>query len=182
MTTPATRPTTPFVAVQRVFPPERVLLYKSLFLFILVGLLTEWWRHRAANRAIRRWSQIGMAALGLLYVGYQVNYVEYLNGRIRPTVAAYRAGYDWLRAQPAGAVLAPEPLHDLYFRYWAHESDPSSTWRSDMTARPARQYAYVVAFPRPRGAFQPFFPYPPAFHNAEVEIFVVPAAESPVQL
>ena len=44
----------------------------------------------------------------------------------------------------------------------------------DILRRPTRRYAYVVAFPNKRGAFQPQFNFPPAYANAQVEIFIVP--------
>ena len=100
--------------------------------------------------------------------------MEFLNRQNRRTVAAYHAGYEWLRQQPAGPVLAPEPLHNLYFRFYAH-AELRTPWQFDHQANPARRYAYVVAFPNHRGAFQPAFAFPPAYRNTEVEIFALPA-------
>ena len=161
------------VLVQRVFPPERVLLYKSFFLFALVGLLADAGR-RAAPARWQRALTWAVAAGFALFAGYQTYYVEFLNRQNRRTVAAYRAGFEWLRRQPVGPVLAPEPLHNLYFRFYAHTEAPGR-YRFDHQANPARRYAYVVAFPNHRGAFQPAFAFPPAYRNAEVEIFALPS-------
>lgn len=163
------------VLAQRVFPPERVLLYKSFFLFLLVGLLVE-----AARRAApARWRRVGTGLAltgGLLFAAYQAGYVEFLNHRNRRTVAAYRAGFEWLRRQPPGPVLAPEPLHNLYFRFYAHTATPARPWRPDHQPQPGRRYAYVVAFPNQRGTFRPPYAFPPAFRNAQVAIFALPSS------
>ncbi|WP_210515502.1 hypothetical protein [Hymenobacter terricola] len=162
------------VLVQRVFAPERVLLYKSFFLFTLLALLADAWLRRPAPAWLRRWSGRALVAAFAVFAAYQTYYVEFLNRQIRTTTAAYRAGFEWLRRQPAGPVLAPEPLHELFFRFYAHTTAPDRPWQIDMVRRPTRRYAYVVAFPNKRGAFQPVFAFPPAFANSQVEIFAVP--------
>jgi hypothetical protein len=167
------------VVLQRVFPPERVLLYKSFFLFILVGALADAWRHRMAPS----WARRGVSGLMLLgfvaFAGYQTYYVEYLNRHNRAQVAAYQAAYAWLQAHPPGAVLAPEPMHDIYFRFFSHTGRGRYRSTSHMVARPGQNYTYVAAFPNKRGEFQPNFPFAPAFANAEVEIFVMPKSGKP---
>ena len=164
------------IIAQRVFPPERVLLYKSFFLFVLVGLLADAWLRRPLPLAWRRWSVGAIAAGCLVFAAYQTAYVEFLNRRNNASVAAYRAGFGWLSQQPAGPVLVPEPLHEIYFRFYAHSSQRRPAWQFDMHRRPNCRYAYVVAFPNRRGAFQPRFSLPPAYHNAELEIYALPAA------
>jgi len=162
------------VVMQRVFPPERVFLYKAFFFFILIALLVDWWLHRSLSNMVRRWSQIILLAGVLIFTTYQTYTVERLNrGNQRP-VSAYQAGFAWLAAQPPGPVLAPEPLHNLYFRFFGHALTPARRWRFDAAARPATAYAYVLAFPNQRGYFQPKYPFPPAYHNPEVEIYRLP--------
>ena len=161
------------VLAQRVFPPERVLLYKSFFMFLLVGLLADVGRRTAPTRWRRTYS-LAVATGFALFTAYQAYYVEFLNQHNRRTVAAYQAGFEWLRQQPVGPVLAPEPLHNLYFRFYAHTKTPG-VFQFDHQPRPARRYAYVVAFPNRRGAFQPTFDFPPTYRNEEVEIFVLPS-------
>lgn len=159
--------------VQRVFTPERVLLYKSFFLFILVAMLASKWRRSQAVPR-RAWAGGLLFGVFLVFAAYQTYYVENLNRAGRVGVAAYRAGFDWLSHQPPGAVLTPEPLHEIYFRFYAHTVVPGRLWQMDMVAKPTQHYAYVVAFPNQRGAFQPRFSFPPAFANSEMEIYVVP--------
>ena len=162
------------VLAQRVFPPERVLLYKSFFLFILIGLLADAWLRRPVPTWQRRWSRRLLLAVFAVFAAYQTHYVEFLNQQGRATVAAYHDGFVWLQQQPVGPVLAPEPLHNLYFRFYAHTTSPARPWQLDILRRPTRRYTYVVAFPNKRGAFQPQFSFPPAYANAQVEIFVLP--------
>ncbi len=165
------------VLVQRVFPPERVLLYKSFFLFLLVALLADAWRRRPLSTGLRRWSA-GLLLAGFAgFVAYQTYYVEYLNGQGRAGVLAYRQAFEWLQQQPPGPVLAPEPLHNLYFRFYAHTTAPAGRWQFDHRPQPGRHYTYVAAFPNQRGAFQPHYPFRPVFANAQVEIYRLPAAE-----
>jgi len=167
------------LVLQRVFAPERVLLYKAFFFFVLLALGLEAFFRRLRRRTVRRWSKCLLVGVFSLYVAYEASYVEKLNRYNQQQVAAYRAGFDWLATQPAGPVLAPEPLHDMYFRFFAHARLTAHPWQLHMVARPGLTYAYVVAFPNRRGAFQPAYPFPPAFANEQVEIFVLPAGQQP---
>ncbi|MDO7873740.1 hypothetical protein Q5H93_03275 [Hymenobacter sp. ASUV-10] len=162
------------VVMQRVFPPERVFLYKAFFFFILVALLADWWLRRPLSHLARRWSQAMLLVSVLIFIVYQTYTVERLNRRNQRPVAAYQAGFEWLAAQPPGPVLAPEPLHNLYFRFFGHALTPARRWRFAAAARPATPYAYVLAFPNQRGYFQPKYPFPPAYRNPEVEIYRLP--------
>jgi hypothetical protein len=159
---------------QRVFPPERVFLYKSFFFFILVALLLDRLLQQARSPAQRR-GAYGAVAIGcLLFAAYQTYHVERLNRKNRRQVEAFRAGFDWLRRQPAGSVLAPEPLHHLYFRFYAHTSAVELHWDLQDRPRPFPAFRYVIAFPDKRGYFQPNYPFPPAYRNDEVEIYQLP--------
>ncbi|MDQ2771877.1 MAG: hypothetical protein M3Y54_15420 [Bacteroidota bacterium] len=161
-------------AAQRVYPPERVLLYKGIFLFILAGFALEW--------ALRRWPRVRFAwawrllAIGVgLYGIYQAYSVVRVNPTARATNGAYRTGLEWLARHPAGPILIPEPTHNLFFRFYAHTQQQQRPWRFDYQQQPHVPYRYVVAFPNRRGYFQPEFPFAPAYHNAEVDIYEVPA-------
>jgi hypothetical protein len=167
---------TPYVLllVQRVFPPERVLLYKAVFFFLLVGIVVDWaltrWpapRHRGAWRVM----SLGV----LLFLSYQAYSVVRVNPVARGTNAAYFAGLRWLATQPTGPVLVPEPTHNLFLRFYAHTQERQRPWQIDYDQQAGQRYAYVVAFPNKRGYFQPEFPFPPAYRNAELEIYAVPA-------
>lgn len=156
---------------QRVFPPERVLLYKAFFFFILAALVMEWLLGQWPGR---RWPRRTIAALAVLFGVYQTYSVVRVNPAARGTNAAYHAGLRWLVAQPPGPVLVPEPTHNLFFRFYAHSEERQRTWQIDDDQHPGTQYAYVVAFPNKRGFFQPLFPFPPVYRNAQLDIYAVP--------
>ena len=162
------------VIVQRVFPPERVMLYKAAFFFMLAGLVIDWALARWPAREWR-WLRPALATLAVLFGTYETYSVVRVNPAARGTNAAYHEGLRWLAAQPAGPVLVPEPTHNLFFRFYAHSQVRERSWQIDNDQRPGTRYSYVVAFPRKRGFFQPLFTFAPAYHNAEVEIYRVPA-------
>lgn len=161
------------ILVQRVFPPERVLLYKAFFFFTLVGLVLDWLLDQWPAPA-HRWPRRTLAAATGLFIAYQTYLVERINPPIRGQNAAYRAGLHWLETQPLAPTLVPEPTHNLFFRFYAHSEQSPRAWRFDHEQQPRIRYAYVVAFPDNRGFFKPKFPFPPTYHNAQVDIYVVP--------
>ncbi|MBF9220350.1 hypothetical protein [Hymenobacter ruricola] len=162
------------ILVQRVFPPERVMLYKAAFFFLLTGLVVDWALARWSAKELP-WLRPALVALAVLFGTYETYSVVRVNPVARSNDAAYRAGLHWLAAQPPGAVLAPEVTHNLFLRFYAHTEVRERAWHIDHDQRPGIRYAYVVAFPGKRGFFQPLFPFPPAFQNAELEIYRVPA-------
>ena len=165
----------PYVVMlgQRVFPPERVLLYKAFFFFILAGLVLEWLLEHYAG-PLRRGPRRAWAACFGLFLAYQIFTVVRVNPAARGSNAAYRAGLLWLAARPPGPVLVPEPTHNLFFRFYAHSEVRQRPWQIDNDQRAGTRYAYVVAFPNQRGFFQPKFAFPPAYRNQELEIYRVP--------
>ena len=159
------------IMIQRVFAPERVMLYKAFFFFILVGLVVDY--------MLDRWPTYHMprrllAVLAILFATYETYSVVRVNPVARASNAAYHAGLHWLVTQPDGPVLIPEPTHNLFFRFYAHSEERQRTWQIDESQQAHTHYTYVVAFPQKRGFFQPEFPFPPAYHNSEVVIYVVP--------
>ena len=161
------------VVVQRVFPPERVMLYKAFFFFILAGLVVDWMLQRWPAPA-HRWPRRMLAVLTIMFATYETYSVIRVNPAARGTNAAYHAGLQWLAAHPAGPVLVPEPTHNLFFRFYAHTEERQRPWQIDNDQQANIRYSYVVAFPNKRGFFQPLFPFAPAYRNSEVEIFIVP--------
>ncbi|OGX85168.1 hypothetical protein BEN47_02220 [Hymenobacter lapidarius] len=162
------------IVVQRVFPPERVMLYKAFFFFILVGLVLDWLLTYSAE-ATRRLLRPLLALAITVFVAYETYSVVRVNPVARASNGAYHAGLQWLAGQPSGPVLIPEPTHNLFFRFYAHSEMPERQWQIDSDQRGTTRYRYVVAFPNKRGYFQPLFNFPPAYQNQEVEIYQVPA-------
>ena len=161
------------ILVQRVYPPERVLLYKAFFFFILAALVGDWLLTQWPAPG-HRWPRRALAIAAILFVAYETYSVVRVNPAARGTNAAYHAGLRWLVTQPPGPVLIPEPTHNLFFRFYAHSEQRQRPWRIDNDQQAQTRYAYVVAFPNKRGFFQPQFLFAPAYQNAEVEIYVVP--------
>ncbi|WP_460502851.1 hypothetical protein [Hymenobacter agri] len=162
------------IVLQRVFPPERVMLYKAQFFFILLAVGLDWWLRQPATlgRMYARRAMLGAAIT--VFAAYGVYTIVRVNPTARGTNASYRDGLLWLATQPTGAVLLPEPTQHLFFRFYAHGMERPHTWQFDYRQQPGRAYRYVVAFPNRRGYFQPEFPFPAAYHNSSVDIYVVP--------
>lgn len=163
------------ILVQRVYPPERVMLYKAQCFFIVLALGLDWLLQQSASvgqlRRRQRLLELGIA----LFAAYGVYSVVRVNPAARDTNAAYHDGLHWLAMQPAGPVLLPEPTQNLFFRFYAHTQVRQRPWQLDYAQQPGRAYRYVVAFPNRRGYFQPEFPFPPVYHNSAVDIYAVPA-------
>ncbi len=163
------------ILVQRVYPPERVMLYKAQLFFVLLALGLDWLLLQpAAERQLRlRQRLLGLAVA--LFTTYGVLSVVRVNPAARGTNAAYHDGLHWLATQPNGPVLLPEPTQNLFFRFYAHTQVRQRPWQLHYAQQPGRAYRYVVAFPEKHGYFQPEFPFPPAYHNSAVDIYAVPA-------
>ncbi|WP_046242542.1 hypothetical protein [Hymenobacter terrenus] len=159
------------IFVQRVFPPERVLLYKAFFFFIIAGIVVDWLLQQWPTH---RWLRPSLTIATGLFAIYQTFTVVRVNPAARGTNAAYHAGLQWLATQPPGPTLIPEPTHNLFFRFYAHSQMQQRSWQIDNDQQGNTRYAYVVAFPNKRGFFQPLFNFPPAYHNQEVDIYKVP--------
>ena len=161
------------IIAQRVFPPERTLLYKGFFFFILAGIIIDWAMRRWPAPAYR-WPRQVLAMSTVLFISYEAWYVGRVNHAARATNGSYRAGLHWLAGQPPGAVLNPETTLNLFFRFYAHTEVPGRPWRFDATPQPGQHYAYVVAFAGQRRSFHPKFDFAPAYDNGTVLIYRIP--------
>ncbi|MBJ6111206.1 hypothetical protein JAO73_19450 [Hymenobacter sp. BT523] len=162
---------------QRVFAPGRTLLYKALFFFVILAMVLEW---LLQQRRLRQWKAFrpALVVVAVAWLGYQFVSLWRDNRIPQQHNADYHAAYAWLSQQPHGPVLVPEPTHSIFLRLYFRSELPGQPWQLDGRPVPGRAYTYVVAFPQKRGYFQPTFTQAPAFRNAEVEIFRVPASES----
>ena len=160
--------------VQRVFPPERVMLYKAQFFFILLAVGIDWMLQQPATPKQHRVRRLALGLGVTLFGGYGVFSVVRVNPAAVGTNASYHAGLHWLATQPPGSVLLPEPTQNLFFRFYAHTQVRQRPWQFDYRQQPGRAYRYVVAFPNRRGYFQPEFSFLPAYQNADVVIYRVP--------
>ena len=170
----------PYVVLmaQRVFAPGRTLMYKAFFFFVLLAMVIEWLLQSWPLRN-RRWLRPTLITAAIFWTSYQFVSLWRDNRVPRAHNADYHAAFTWLAARPQGPVLVPEPTHSIFLRLYFLSERPNQPWRLDGRPQPGTAYAYVVAFPNKRGYFQPVFSYPPAFHNAEVDIYQVPITGSP---
>ncbi|WP_140466721.1 hypothetical protein [Hymenobacter nivis] len=164
------------LAVQRVLPPERVLLYKALYFFVLVGLVVD-----AGLRARPGpWGpRLAGLALGL-FVAYQTYTMCYLVAANRRYVGATWRAFDWLATQPPGRVLVGNNESSLHFLFLAHYRTPGRRWQFDTSAQPGVRYRYVVVPPDYQGPYRPPRPARPAYHDGVDDIYALPAPGQPV--
>jgi hypothetical protein len=165
---------TPYLisVAQRSYPPERTLLYKAQYTFLLLALAADW-ALRQPRPARRRWVAGALVAVSLAFGALQAWRVARQEQLWRRSLGAQRArpGAAWLSRQPPGPVLAPDPLRRFGLRYYGQLGFPAPPWRLDAYPRPGVRYRYLVVAPGelPEGAG----PVPPAFSGPVFDIFVV---------
>ncbi len=139
------------LTVQHVLPPERTLLYKAWFFFIVLGLaVADWPWHRAGLRWLA-------AVAGGLFMAGETGLTVRANYQLRASTAGYRGVYEWLAAR---APRAPTVVADLgmwaWIRFAVHiDESGRATWPTDQAARPGVRYRYLVVrrgTPRPAAA------------------------------
>jgi hypothetical protein len=147
---------TPYVlaVAQRSYPPDRTLLYKAQYTFILLALAAEW----GLRRTPARWRGLVRGAL----VGATLAFAAVQLGRVAKQESMWRARYGrqlarpgiaWLRRQPPGPVLAPSSVHRfLLHRYCRPDfgGPRDQPWQLDARPRPGVRYRYVLAEPGER--------------------------------
>ena len=140
---------TPYLisVAQRSYPPERTLLYKALYTFLLLALAADWGLRRAEPRG-QRWLPGALVAASLAFGGLQVWRVAKQEQlwRARADLGAQRAraGAEWLGRQPPGPVLVPDPLHRFLLRFYGLPGGPPLPWPLAGRPAPAGRYRYVV--------------------------------------
>ena len=161
--------------VQRVQAPERTLLYKAQFGFVLAALGVDYLLRQTAGRPRYRWLRPALLGGAGLYAVIQVSQLERYNALRRMAWGPAHAGFRWLAAQPPGAVLAPNPGHRVLLRFYAHSERVGQRWRIDDVPVPGVRYRYLVGEP---GQHQvpgaPPLPARPVFRNATLEVYVTP--------
>ena len=161
------------LALKHVFAPERTLLYKAFFFFVLLALAIDWLL-RLERPGARRWRRAGLASAALLWAGYQLFSLWRDSRPLHLRNQAFHAAFEWLDAQPRGPLLVPEPTQNLFLRMYQHAERPGQPWQLDAFPQTGVAYRYVLAFPDHRGFFQPRFSEKPVFLNAQVAIYRAP--------
>ena len=128
--------------VQRVQAPNRTLWFKAVFMFLLVGLETDWLFRRAENTRLARFSLL----LGVgLWVGVQFTQLYRSNELRLSYLHSPHLVAKWLLQQPPGPVLAPGgPWYLSFIRFYLHFEAPTSSLEIDGTPRPNVQYRYLI--------------------------------------
>ena len=134
---------------QRSYPPERTLLYKAQYTFILLALAADWALRRAGSAGRRRWVAAGLLGASLAFGAVQVGRVEKQEALWRTSIGRQRArpGVAWLARQPPGPVLAPEPAQRFLLRLYGGDSLAAPRWQVDARPRPGVRYRYVLSAP-----------------------------------
>lgn len=160
------------LTVQRVLPPERVLLYKAVCFFALIGLVVDaWLRARPGGWGPR------LAGLGMtFFVAYQTYTMYYLVVANRKYIDAISNTFNWLQHQPTGRVMVGVNETSLHFLFFAHTRLPRRRWQFDSRPQPGARYRYVIVSPDYQGPYRSRLVTPPAFHNAVNEVYVLPAS------
>jgi len=171
---------TPYLisVAQRSYPPERTLLYKALYTFLLLALAADWGLRRAGPWG-RRWLVGALGAATLAFGGLQVWRVAKQEQlwRARRDLGAQRArvGAEWLGRQPPGPVVVPDPLHRFLLRFYGLPGGPPLPWPLLSRPRPGGRYRYVVvaAGTPPVVGGRRLAAGPPTWHGPVFDIFVL---------
>ncbi len=158
------------MATQRVFAPGRAVLYKAIFLFLLLALAVDWLLE-VAPKTRQRWLRPALGLAAVLWFGYETSSLWRDNQRPRRRNEALYAAFQWLDQHPKAPTLMPESTHSLFVRMYLHSERPGQHWPIDHSPQPGTNYTYVLAFPESHGWFQPRFTFPPVFQNEQVAIY-----------
>jgi hypothetical protein len=141
---------TPYLisVAQRSYPPERALLYKAQYTFLLLALAADW-ALREAGPSRRRWVAGALGAASLAFAGLQVGRVAKQEQLWQHSIGAQRArpGVEWLSHQPPGPVLASDPLKRFLLRFYGPPGFLAPPWQLDARPRPGVRYRYVLVAP-----------------------------------
>jgi len=159
------------LTVQRVLPPERVLLYKAVYFFALIGLVIDAWLRAYPGRWWPRLAGVGIT----FFVAYQTFTMYYLVVANQKYIDAIIHTFSWLQNQPMGRVMVGVNETSLHFLFFAHTRSPRRLWQFDSRPQPGVRYRYVIVSPDYQGPYRPCRITQPTFHNAVNEVYVLPA-------
>jgi hypothetical protein len=135
---------------QRVLPPERTLLYKAWFFYLLVALVLSSWRWQSL---VRRWLA-GLAAG--VFVLYEFTAQVRDNRLAELRLVPDHAVADWLARHPqARPVFVADDILWNGQQLEANVRQPNQPWSVDRVARPGVRYRYLITYrkdPVPAGA------------------------------
>jgi hypothetical protein len=161
---------------QRVYPPERVLFYKQLMVFLLLALVLDYWWQRS------RWPQLarvgGLALPLLLFAGFQLDLQRREAQLNWPLVRGLQNSFHWLSRQPPGRVLVGPIFHQLYYLHYFHSQAPAPAWQLDSGPQPGVRYDYLVLPPGYHGPLPANLPAAAAYTDGFARIYQLPASKA----
>jgi hypothetical protein len=129
--------------VQHVAAPDRTLLFKAAFMFVLIGLEVDWLLQRIEikNRQLRA----GLLLAAGLWVSVQLLQLYKSNQLRLSYLKTPHAAARWLLTQPPGPILvADSPWNSTYIQFFIHFEKPTSALTIDTAPRPGVRYRYRV--------------------------------------
>jgi hypothetical protein len=157
---------------QRVLAPGRSLLFKAIFMFLLVGIEADW---LLRLRPRTRWLQPSLLLMMGLWMGVQFLQL-YRSHVVRLTYfTTTHAAAQWLLKQPPGPMLSTSSGADLAsIRFFIHFEKPTSALEIDEAPRPGVQYRYLIDPPtaavRPSSAALPHLHINRGTHSDALDI------------
>jgi len=166
------------MAIQRVFPPTRTLLFVGFFGYLLGVLLVSRLPWRRWLPASALWPLIGLAILVTGSLRLYTNQAQLQASRHETQLL--QQAYRWLRKHVSGPsaparVWMNAPLHELFFAHYIRQepdSTPRLTLRTGLSAMPTQPFDFLVLNRRLAAQAQAQ-PPAPLYHSVYYDELVV---------
>jgi hypothetical protein len=130
--------------VQCVQAPDRTLLFKAAFTFLLVGLEADWllFQFKRKARHLRTGLLLGIG----LWIGAQLVQLYKSNELRLSYLRTPHTAAQWLLRQPLGPVCSVgcSPWTLAAIRFYIHFENPTSPLEIEATPRPGVRYRYLI--------------------------------------
>jgi hypothetical protein len=131
------------LVMQRVHPPARTLVFKAVFMFLLISIESDWILHRFELK-IRHLRTALLLGVGL-WAGVQLAQLYRSNELRLSYLRTPHLAAQWLLNQPPGPVLAPgSPWYLSALRFYIHFEKPNATLAIDDVPRQGIRYRYLI--------------------------------------
>ncbi len=131
------------VLVQRVQAPERTLLFKAAFMFLLVGLEADWILHWFESKA--RQLRAGLLLGVGLWASVQLTQLYRANEVVSSCLRAPHLAAQWLLKQPPGPILLlSSQRHLATIQFFIYSEKPTSVLKVDVAPHPGVRYRYLI--------------------------------------
>lgn len=104
------------IMVQRVYAPERVLFYKSVYLYLVISFLFFWLLYKIQLKANLNFPVV--VCILTIYGSYQIYQLQKIN-RPGKLVEQQRIDtFQWLKKYKAQNILVKDPFYSLYLHHY----------------------------------------------------------------